>query len=120
MASARRIEKINTLVREVVADILSRDFQFPEGVLVTVTRVEASEDLYYGRVFVSVLGREPGQEETALEYLAHRTAAVQRELNRRLGMRPVPKIHFETDQQEQRRERVEKLLSENQGIGSGV
>lgn len=111
MASARRIEKINILLREVVAAILERDVPFPPGVLVTVTRVEATDDLYYAAAYVSVLGPEEAEREV-LAKLERETGSVQHVLNRKLRMRPVPKISFAVDQQEKRRERIEKLLSD--------
>ena len=113
MANARRVEKINVLTREVVAEILERDLQFPEGVLVTVTGAEVSEDLYYADVFVSTLGGTAAQEKEVINELHKSTGYVQRELNRKLRMRPVPKITFSIDQGEKRRERIEKLLSED-------
>ena len=110
MASARRIEKISILLREVIAAILERDVSFPPGILVTVTRVEATPDLYYATAYVTVLGSGEAEGE-ALGQLKRETAAVQRALNRKLRMRPVPRISFAIDQAEKRRERVEKLLS---------
>ena len=113
MANARRIEKVQVLGREILAEIIARELQFPEGTLVTVTRVEVSGDLYYARVFVSVLGRDAQAENIVLTELARATGAMQLELNRRLRMRPVPRITFEIDEDEKRRERIEKLLTEN-------
>lgn len=113
MAAERRIEKVSNLLREVAADILARDLSFPDGVLVTVTRTAVSEDLYYATIFVSVLGGDRGGEETALAELVLATGRVQKAMNRKLSMRPVPRIRFALDQQEKRRERIEKLLGEN-------
>lgn len=113
MATARRVEKVNILLREVIAAILERDVSFSPGVLVTVTRVAATEDLYYATVYVSVLGPAAAERE-ALDQLIRETAAVQHALNRKLRMRPVPRITFAIDQQEKRRERIEKLLSNNE------
>lgn len=109
MASARRIEKTQALIREVIAATLARELAFPEGVLVTVTRVSTSEDLYYATIFVTVLGPS-GSEAAALDELQRITGSVQRALNRSLRMRPVPRITFAADEGEKRRERIEKLL----------
>lgn len=114
MAAARRIERAQTLIREVAAAVLARELALPEGVLVTVTRVAASDDLYYATVFVSVLGPDESAEAAALDELRQVTGLVQRALNRKLRMRPVPRITFAIDQDEKRRERIEKLLSEQQ------
>jgi len=112
LASPRRIEKVNVLIREVIALILSRDVHFPEGALVTVTRISTSEDLYYAAVFISVLAGDETKEKEVLDQLRRSAGEIQHELNKRLRMRPVPRITFAIDEEEKRRERVEKLLSE--------
>ncbi|MBI2055740.1 MAG: 30S ribosome-binding factor RbfA [Candidatus Sungbacteria bacterium] len=113
MASGRRIEKIQNLLREVIAATIARELAFPEGTMVTVTRVTPSEDLYYATVFVTILAAAPPAEREVLKLLQKATGAVQRALNRKLRMRPVPRIAFAVDQDEKRRERIEKLLGEN-------
>ena len=112
MANARRIEKINILIREVVSAILSRDFSPPAGVMVTVTRVETSEDIHYATIFISVFGGEEDQEKNIITELSRSAGLIQHQLNRKLRMRPVPKITFDIDEKEKRRERIEKLLSD--------
>ena len=112
MASARRIEKIQNLIREVVAGIMNRELAFPAGTLVTVTRVEVSEDLFYGTVLVTILAGSPEGERAALGQLEDATGALQHTLNRKLRMRPVPRITFAVDRGEQRRERIERLLND--------
>lgn len=112
MASARRIEQVANLIREVIAGIVIRELAFPAGTLVTVTRVHVSEDLFYGTVFVTILAGSPEGERSALGQLKDATGAVQHALNRKLRMRPVPRIAFAIDQGEVRRERIEKLLGE--------
>ena len=111
MAQARRVEKVNVLLREVIAGILTRDLFFPDGTLVTVTRVAASGDLYYATAFVSVLSGDPAAEGAVLAELKRMTGEIQHAANRKLRMRPVPRITFAIDENEKRRERVEQLLS---------
>lgn len=111
MASERRIEKVVVLIREVTAEFLAREIVFPPGVMVTVTRVEPSGDLYYATVFISVFSANPAAEDATLAELKRMTGEIQHALNRKLRMRPVPRITFAIDEGEKRRERVEKLLS---------
>lgn len=108
---AKRIEQVNELVKEVVAGILLREVQFPDGVLVTVTRVVTSPDLHYADVFVTVFSsRGEDAQKEVLETLKKRVGEVQHGLNKSLRMRPVPRILFRIDDEEMRRERVEELL----------
>lgn len=109
---------MEVLIREEIAGILEREFTAPEGAMVTVTRVRTSPDLYYATVFISVFGA-PVEEAAVVKELTGLTGNIQHRLNRILRMRPVPKIHFEIDQDEKRRERVEKLLNEG-GDGKGL
>jgi ribosome-binding factor A len=115
VASERRIEKINTLLREVIAGILARELQPAADVMVTVTRVAASPDLHYATVFVSALGA--ADERAVLADLSRAAGTIQRGLNRAVRMRPVPKITFAIDEQEKRRERIERILSDSEGKG---
>lgn len=109
MASPLRVEKLNILLQEEIAKILDEELEFPEGNLVTVTRVSISSDVHYGAVFVSVLGKDP---QKCLEKLEKNTYHIQQLLNRRLRIRPVPKIRFAADENELKRESVERSLAE--------
>lgn len=107
MASLRRIEKLNILFREQVAGIVDREIEFAEGVLVTITRVEVSPDARHANVYLSVLG---GEQRDALAILEKNVYHIQQAVNRAVHMRPVPKIRFAIDEEERRREEVEKSL----------
>lgn len=111
MASALRLERINVLLREVVANTIERELQFPEDILVTVTRTQLSEDVHYATIFISVLGGGATSESDAIVELNRTIGSIQHEVNRKLRMRPVPRISFAIDSEEKRRERVEELLA---------
>lgn len=108
MTSPLRREKLSTLFREELSKIIDRELDFPGQNLVTVTKVVISEDNHYATVFVSILGREP---EESLELIKKNVYAIQQILNRRVRMRPVPRISFAFDREEFKREIVEKALA---------
>ncbi len=108
MASERRLEKLNILLKEELSGIIARDIDAGET-LITITRVETSPDVKYAAVFVSVLGKHPLE---TLEILSKEVYNIQHLLTRRLKMRPIPRIHFEIDREELNREKVEKSLSD--------
>ena len=108
MASERRIEQLNILLKEELSKIIARDIDLPGETMVTITRVDISPDVKYAAIFLSILGENPKE---ALEILSKSVYNLQHLLVRRLRMRPVPKIHFEIDEEEFRREKVEKSLS---------
>ena len=49
-----RIDRINELIKETLAEIIRKKPILPLGVFVTVVKVDTSRDLRYARVFVSV------------------------------------------------------------------
>lgn len=108
MPTERRREKIEHLLREELSKILDRDFDFPEGTLVTVTHITTSSDGHYGTVYVSILGKDP---KAALAILGKNIYHIQKTVNRRLQIRPVPKLSFKIDEEEFKRERVERSIA---------
>ena len=109
MPSPRRVEKLSHLLQEELASILERDIEFPEGTLVTITRVMVSPDAHYAAALISIT---PGEvQKPALEILAKNIYHIQQVVNRRMRTRPVPKITFRVDEEEERRERVEQSLA---------
>ncbi len=109
----KRLEQVNELIKEELSKILDRMIEFPEGVMVTLTRVEVSEDKLYANAHVSFLHTRDGGvlENEILKILGKNVYAVQQALNKKLRMRPVPKIRFFIDEAEKHRERIEELLS---------
>ena len=109
MASERRLEKLNILIKEELALILEREIEFPQNTLVTITKVVTSHDMYYAQVLISVLG---DKTKEALEILSKNIYHIHQRVNKKLRIRPVPKIRFEPDEGEVKREIVESSLAE--------
>ena len=108
--STKRAERVSILLKEVASNIVHRTIQFPDAVLVTVTRVTTSPDLHYSHIMVTVYPANDEIKEKVIALLRKNTPEIQYQLNRKLRMRPVPKITFNFDDAEDRRERVEKIL----------
>lgn len=109
MASARRIEQINILVKEELSRIISREIDLMEYGLITITRVDTSRDALYATVYLSLLGVNPAE---LLSGLTREVYHIQQRLNHSLAMRPVPKIRFALDREEMRREGLERSLAQ--------
>ncbi len=55
----RRIERLNSVIRQELSDLLRRQIKDPRlGEFLVITDVETSSDLKRARVFVSYLGTE--------------------------------------------------------------
>lgn len=106
---SERIRKVNKLIKEEIARLISVEVDFPGGVLVTVMRVETSLDLRYADVAVSVIPHSDA--DAALALLCDEIYGLQQQLNRRLHMKPVPKIRFVEDLSGEKVDRVNELLA---------
>lgn len=105
-----RIERVNSLLEREIGNIIQREISFPDGVLVTLTHVEVTANLIEARVFISVL---PEQKlDQAIKILNNSVFDIQKKINKKLNMRPIPRIMFVKDQIISKVGRVEELLAE--------
>jgi len=105
-----RIQKINELIRVSTAEIIGREVEFPLGVFLTVTKVDTTADLRYARVFVSVFPEKKFGK--TMELLKKKVYMIQGLLNKKLHMKPLPRIEFVSDKTEVEADKIEKLLKE--------
>ncbi len=108
--SANRLPKINELVRKYVNDIILKDLSLKSGIFVTIAKVDTSPDIRYTRVFVSVF---PESEFSyAIKTLEKERRNIQLGLNKKLHIKPFPRIEFRSDFTESEADKIEKLLKE--------
>lgn len=103
-----RIDQINNLMQKILAEMIEKDFCASRNVLVSLTRVECSGNLQEAKVFISVI---PDKErENIVSILEKNAWQFQEKLNRKLRMRPVPKIIFVGDELPEQAQEVETIL----------
>lgn len=107
---SKRVNKINELLKRTIGEIILKDFDMPEGALITVTRVNTSSNLIKSRVFINVIPKE--KEEKVVESLKKYVYHIQEEVNRRLKIRPVPKIFFVREKTVDKSTRIEEILED--------
>lgn len=104
-----RIAKVNQLIRKELSQIILREIDFPSGVLVTLTRVETAPNLSESRIYLSVMPEE--KQEKAFSMLKNQIWHLQQLLNKRLRMRPIPKICFIKEKETVEAGRIEEILA---------
>lgn len=102
-----RIRKVNEFLREEVSKVISENLDRDD--FVTVTAVETTEDLRHATIWVSIFSGE----EKAFEDLLSIRHEIQKEINRKLTMKFVPKLEFKIDHSQQAVTRIEELLRED-------
>ncbi len=105
-----RLLKINELIKKHLGEIIARELDLKPGVFVTVAKVDTTPDLRYTRIFVSIF---PEKEiDYAAKTLKKELYRIQGALNKKLVMKPLPKIEFKIDMTESKADEIEKLLKE--------
>jgi ribosome-binding factor A len=104
---AHKKEKLQELIHHEVAQILQRDFYVP-GTLITITEVVISEDGQHATVKYSVFPEAVREKvQTVLDKCIY---LIQQSLNKRLQMRPVPKLRFVGDAGGELTGRIDEIL----------
>jgi len=104
-----RIQRVNQLFKKEICKILLRELDL-SGVLVTITRVETSVDLNQAGVYISVMPTD--RTDKVFKILERNIYDIQQKLNKRLKMRPIPRIKFKKEGKTHEAARVEELLEE--------
>ncbi len=108
-----RLEKINELMKQEVGKLILKEVDIPLNVLVTVTKAQTSPNLKNSIIYITTLPEKAGKD--IINELGLRIYDIQKSLNRRLYMKPVPKIEFKIDKQAYAEQNIYKLLNKNKG-----
>ena len=112
---AHRIERVNSLIRQEISELLQRQVKDPRlGNFIAVTEVSTTPDLKYAKVFVSRIGSGEAKQET-LSVLASASGFFRRELARRLKLRYTPELSFQWDDSIERGDHLLQLI---EGVSS--
>jgi len=105
---AKRLDRVNELLRREISAVVQRDFEW-NGALVTITEARVTQDLKEAKVFVSILG---GSAPGILEQLNRKRGFIQSKVAKRVTMRSTPVLSFREDASAVRGVDVVNLLEE--------
>jgi ribosome-binding factor A len=108
---ARRMRRVNELMREVIGSAIATELEDPRIGFVTVTSVDTSPDLRSARVYVSVLGDET-QRESSLAGLRSSHGVLQSAIAREMRIKRTPTLTFHYDDTPERGVRISRLLED--------
>lgn len=107
----RRQRRVESLLKERIAEIVDQELSDPRLGLVTITRIKVDRDLAVCNVFWTVLGDANAREQTD-EVLRRAAGFVQREVAPILRTRSMPRIKFLYDSDLEEAMRVESLMEQ--------
>jgi len=105
-----RILRVNELIGQEVSKIISTELEMEEECFITVIKVDTTRDLKEAKVWVSIFPSD--KKKSTFEYLKGNRGRVQFLLNRRLSMRPLPKITFKIDETEEEAAKIENFMND--------
>lgn len=105
-----RVPKVNQLLKREIGKLILEEVEFPKDTLVTLTRVESSNNLQQARVYISVIPEDRSEE--VIDTLKRRIRYIQARINRRLNMRPVPRIIWTHETMTGEAERIDEIVEE--------
>jgi ribosome-binding factor A len=105
----KRLDRVNQLLKEEISILLQRELKDPRLGFVSVTEVEAAQDLRTAKVFVSVLGDE-AQWTGSLAALVSARGFIRNWLRQHLELRVTPELDFRPDRSMEHAARIQALL----------
>lgn len=105
-----RVLRVNELIKEELGKIILQEIEFPKDFLITITRVETASNLKKAFAYISVIETKEEDEKKIFNILEKNIYRVQKELNKKLNMRPVPKIIFKQEKETKKAAIIEGLL----------
>lgn len=102
-------ERINEILHRELAEGISQEVEFPDG-LITVTGVDCASDFSYARVFISVLPDH--LTGSALRALQKASGRLMERAKRHVKFRRLPKIRWIFDPIERDYEKMESVMKD--------
>jgi ribosome-binding factor A len=108
---SQRAQRVGDLLRKEISEIIRLRMKDPRLGFVTVTSVEASQDLRHARVYVA----SPGSHEelaSSVELLCGASGFIRGELFKRVTLRFIPELAFKADSSIEHSVRIGQILKE--------
>ncbi len=102
-----RSERVGSLIQTELSKIILREMEFGNAI-VTIMGVDVEKKMEHAKVRVSVLPAE--RAAAALHALGTNAGHLQHLLNKKMNIKPMPRILFEIDRGPENAASVEKIL----------
>jgi ribosome-binding factor A len=110
MATERRLQRLGSLLREVITEVIGSEVRHPDvAPFTSVTRVDISKDLRHAKVYVSVMG---DKKEKTIEALQKASKFIAINSSKRMTIRFFPELLFKLDDAVEAQLHIDNLLKE--------
>ena len=105
----QRLSRIDHEMQRVLGTLVSQELKDPRMGFTTVTRVEATQDLRFAKVYVSIIGDRHVARQT-MDALEHAAGFLRGELGHQIKLRYTPELTFVEDRSTERAIELSKTL----------
>lgn len=106
-----RTSRISEEIKRELSNIIQNELKDPRlPKMVSVVSVDATKDLRYAKVFISVLGSDE-EKSNAIKALKSAAGFIRREVGRRILIRYTPELQFELDNSIEHGVYINKLIN---------
>jgi len=106
---SQRPERVQEALRQEISRIVQNEIKDPRLGFITITKVEATKDLRYAKVYFSVLG-EDKEKRLAVKGLNSAKRYVKGLISDRIKLRYTPDIDFRIDESIEHTKKIYDLL----------
>lgn len=113
MASSKRVSRINSLLQEVISEVIHQDLSDPrlENKLLSISKVDVTKDLRQAKVYVSIIG-DSSEREFVLNILKQKIHFIAVTASKKVTLRFFPTISFIIDTTVDHHMRIDELLKQ--------
>ncbi len=109
--STLRAERVASLIKEEVSDIITKVLEHENVGFWTVTGVRVSSDLRHAKIYISIYGDKVTQQNT-IRKIESLKKTIRSRLGSRLRLRFIPEIEFYLDDTLEHVDRINALLKQ--------
>ncbi|MCR5184538.1 MAG: 30S ribosome-binding factor RbfA [Bacilli bacterium] len=106
---ANKQERIATIIRKNIAEIIQIELKNPHLGFVSIPEVRVSKDFSYAKVYVSFINEKEIKE--GMEVLEHSKGFIRSSLAKKMDTRRCPELVFVLDEGYKKEERISELLN---------
>lgn len=106
----RRVERLNSSLKEVISHVIKREIRNPDvSSLLTVTGVSITKDLRHAKVNISVIGTDEEKSKT-IDALNKAAGFIAVQSSKQIVIRHFPELVFKIDNSASDQMRIEEIL----------
>lgn len=107
-----KIDRINSEIHKQVSTIIDRELKHPAlNGIISVTKVDTTNDLSISRVGISIMGATSDKEDI-VKALNHSGGFIRRQLKTRINMRIIPELLFYIDNNIEYAVKMSKIIDD--------